>query len=134
MSGQVGCDGGRRAGHTGRRHGGGGPVLTLPLVDLQPGCDWLLGEWELRVEQTGTSQRLLGTRGHDLPAGTVNAATREAGSLQMDTLGRYSGEVHLMTRTLSLDGEHLRLADIAAPYRDLAALARGGETIRLVRA
>lgn len=110
------------------------PVLTLPVTDLQPGCDWLLDEWDLRPEAGPASRRLTGTRGSDLPAGTVPADALEAGSLQMDTLGRYSGEVHLMTATAPLDGQHLRLADVAAPYRSLLAHLDRFDRVRLVRA
>lgn len=109
-------------------------ILTLPLVDLAPGCDWLLDrDWDLRVEQTGVSQRLVGTRGHETPTRTVSADALEAGSLQMDTLARYSGEVHLMVAERPLDADHLRLADVAAPYRGLVRLLQGGETVRFER-
>lgn len=109
-------------------------VVTLPLVGLAPDCEWLLErDWRLRVEQTGISQRLLDTRGHALPTGCVPADAMEVGSLQIDTLGRYSGEVHLMVRDQPLDAHHLRVADVASPYRGLVALLRGGQTIRLVR-
>lgn len=109
-------------------------VVTLPVVDLAQGCEWLLGEWRLRAEPTPTSYRLLGTRGHSLPQGCVNAAAMEPGSLQIDTLGRYSGEVHLQTVQAPLDGDHLHVGDVAAYCRSLLPLLRGGDTIRLVRA
>ena len=105
-------------------------VLTLPVV-LAPGCDWLEGTWRLRAEETGLSHRLEGTRGRALPGPLANADAMEAGSLQMDTLGRYSGEVHLMTASAPLDGEHLRVGEVAAPYRCLVGLLRGGREVRL---
>lgn len=109
-------------------------VVTLPLVGLAPECEWLLErDWQLRVEQTGVSQRLVDTRGHDLPTECVPADALEMGSLQLDTLGRYSGEVHLMVRDQPLDASYMHLADVAAPYRSLVALLRGGQTIRLIR-
>lgn len=109
-------------------------VTTLPVVDLQPGAELLLGrDWELRVEQTGESQRLLGTRDLAVPEGGVPADTRGVGSLQMDTLGRYAGEVHLMTADRPLDADYVRLGEVAAPYRAIVPLLRGGDTIRLVR-
>ena len=108
-------------------------VLTLP-VNLAPGCAWLEGDWRLRVEETGRSHRLEGTRGRALPGVCANADAMETGSLQMDTLGRYRGEVHLMTATAPLDGEHVRLGEVAAPYRCLVGLLRGGQQVRLVRA
>ena len=106
-------------------------VLTLP-VSLAPGCDWLEGTWRLRTEETGRSHRLEGTRGRALPGALANADAMEGGSLQMDTLGRYSGEVHLMTASAPLDGEHLRVGEVAAPYRCLVGLLRGGREVRLV--
>lgn len=108
-------------------------VLTLP-VNLAPGCAWLEGDWRLRVEETGRSHRLEGTRGRALSGACANADAMETGSLQMDTLGRYRGEVHLMTATAPLDGEHVRLGEVAAPYRCLVGLLRGGQQVRLVRA
>lgn len=108
-------------------------VLTLPVI-LAPGCDWLEGTWRLRAEETGLSHRLEGTRGRALPGPLANADAMEAGSLQMDTLGRYSGEVHLMTASAPLDGEHLRVGEVAAPYRCLVGLLRGGWEVRLVAA
>ena len=108
-------------------------VLTLP-VNLAPGCAWLEGDWRLRVEETGRSHRLEGTRGRALSGVCANADAMETGSLQIDTLGRYRGEVHLMTATAPLDGEHVRLGEVAAPYRCLVGLLRGGQQVRLVRA
>lgn len=109
-------------------------VVTLPLVGLTRECEWLLEcDWQLRVEQTGVSQRLVGTRGHSLPTECVPADALEVGSLQIDTLGRYSGEVQLMVSAQPLDASHMRLADVASPYRGLVTLLRGGETIHLIR-
>ena len=109
-------------------------VVTLPLVGLVRECEWLLErDWRLRVEQSGVSQRLVGTRGHTLPTGCVPADALEMGSVQIDTLGRYFGEVQLMVSEQPLDAYHLHLGDVAAPYRGLVTLLRGGETIRLIR-
>lgn len=117
------------------RHAQDTGVVTLPLEGLHGECSWLLeGQWHLRVEGTGVSHRLEGTRGRALPGSCVPADALEAGSLQMDTLGRYSGEVHLMVRERPLDGDHLRLADVAAPYRSLVKLLHGGQDVRFVRA
>lgn len=107
-------------------------ILTLPIVDVADGCQWLFDEWELRRERSTTSRRLLGTRGRPLPHGAVPADVMEAGSVQMDTLGRYAGEVSLFTADAPLDGEHLRLADIASPYRSLVAHLDRFERIRFV--
>lgn len=108
-------------------------VLTLPLVDIAPGCDWLLADWDLRRERSAMAQRLLDTRGRDVPFGTVPADALEAGSVQMDTLGRYTGEVSLFTATAPLDGQHLRLADVGAPYRGLVNHLDRFESVRFVR-
>ena len=37
-----------------------------------------------------------------------------------------------MTASAPLDGEHLRVGEVAAPYRCLVGLLRGGREVRLV--
>ena len=110
-------------------------VVTLPLADLHSECSWLAeGQWRLRVEETGASHRLEASRGRALPKLCVPADAIEEGSLQMDTLGRYAGEVHLFVRARPLDGDYLRIGDVAAPYRGLVKLLHGGQAVRFVRA
>lgn len=110
--------------------------ITLPLVGVAPRMEYLFEQpWRIRVEQTGLSQRLEGTRGQAVPAPGLNAATRMRGSVQVDTdrYGRYAGEVHLMTVDRPLDAGCVRAADIAAPYVDLVDCLHGGELVRFVR-
>ncbi|MSS45512.1 DUF871 domain-containing protein [Cutibacterium sp. WCA-380-WT-3A] len=98
-------------------------VITLPLCDLA--CAELLGEHTLRREETGISWRIDGTRGMDVPD-APNAGLRPAGSLQMDTLDRYCGEVHLMVRDEPLDGNWVRVGEVAGPYAEMVAYLSGG--------
>lgn len=110
--------------------------VTLPLADLDASwSDLLAGTWRVRAEQTGYSQRLEGTRGERLAARGVNADLRRLGSLQMDlpSLGRYAGELHLMSSDRPLDPGQVRVGSVAEPYLGLVSLLAGREVVRFVR-
>ncbi len=111
--------------------------ITVPLTGLSPSAAPLLEQsWTVRIEQTGLSERLEGTRGLTPPPAWVNADTRERGSIQMDldAYGRYAGEVHLMLRDAPLDPRQARIADIAAPYRGLVDRLRLTRQVRFLAA
>ncbi len=111
--------------------------VTVPLTGITPAASTLLqGTWRVRIEQTGVSERLEGTRGLTPPTEWINADYRERGSLQMDldSYGRYAGEVHLMLRDAPLDPRQARIADIAAPYRGVVDRLRLTRTVRFVTA
>lgn len=104
-------------------------VLTLPLADLE--VPELAGVRHLRREETGSSWRIERTRGMSVPD-APNAGCRRAGSLQMDTVGRYRGEVHLMVHDDRLDGDFVRVGEIAGPYTDLVSQLAGGMQVDFV--
>ncbi|MDR1852684.1 MAG: MupG family TIM beta-alpha barrel fold protein [Propionibacteriaceae bacterium] len=110
-------------------------VLTLPLVEIAPNAEFLLeGTWRIRVDQADASWRLEGSRSNRTPQ-ILNASVRERGSIQMDlpSIGRYQGEIHIMRRDLALSQWQARVARIASPYVDLVdAVVAGGE-VRFVR-
>lgn len=109
--------------------------ITVPLTSLSPASEFLLeGAWRVRVEQTGISERLEGTRGRTTPASWINADVRERGSIQMDlpSYGRYAGETHVMLRDAPLDPRQARIADIAAPYRGVVDRLRLSRDVRFV--
>ncbi len=111
--------------------------VTVPLTSLEPAAEFLLeGPWRVRIEETGVSERLEGTRGRPTPASWVNADVRERGSVQMDLpgYGRYAGETHLMLRDAPLDHRQARIADIAAPYRGVVDRLRLSRDVRFITA
>ncbi len=111
--------------------------ITVPLTGVGNAAAALLEQpWRVRVEETGISERLEGTRGLPTPASWVNADARERGSVQQDLpgYGRYAGETHLMLRDAPLDPRQARIADIAAPYRGVVARLRLSRSVRFVRA
>ncbi|OCK15346.1 hypothetical protein DMY01_03470 [Cutibacterium avidum] len=61
-----------------------------------------------------------------------NAGCHRARSLQMDTVGRYRGEVHLMVHDDRLDGDFVRVGEIAGPYTDLVPQLAGGMQVDFV--
>lgn len=110
--------------------------ITLPLSDLDGSCDDLLaGTWRLRAEQTGVSQRLESSRGDRRPGRGVNGDSRTFASLQADlpALGRYAGELHLMTADLPLTPTQVRVGAVAEPYAGIVRLLQGRDTVRFVR-
>lgn len=104
-------------------------VVTLPLADLA--CPELAGVRTLRREDTGTSWRIDGTRGMSVPD-APNGGCRRAGSLQMDTLGRYRGEVHLMRCDEPLDADFVRVGEVAGPWVGIVDALCGGDLVELV--
>lgn len=109
--------------------------VTLPLSGLDEAAAALRGaSWRLRVEDAAASFRLEGTRGSVPPDAARNADLRAAGSLQMDLdgLGRYRGEIHLLRRDLPLTGLQAHVGEIAAPYRGVVEDLRPGDTVRFV--
>lgn len=107
--------------------------VTLPLSGLDAAAEFLRGEaWRLRVEDAAASFRLEGTRGSAAPAAARNADRRGAGSLQMDldALGRYRGEIHLMRQDRPLTGLQAHVGEIAAPYRGVVDDLRPGDSVR----
>lgn len=111
--------------------------ITVPVAGLDPEVSFLLdGVRALRIEGTGISHRIEGTRQPRNATRILNADSREAGSLQMDTerTGRYCGEIHLMTTDRPLTAEQVRVGQIATPYRGLVDLLRPGAAVRFVRA
>ena len=109
--------------------------ITLPLSGVDPAATFLADAvWRLRVEDAAASFRLEGTRGVEPPAGARNADRRAAGSLQMDLdeLGRYRGEIHLMRQDLPLTGLQAHVGEIAAPYRGMVDDLRPGDVVRFV--
>lgn len=109
--------------------------VTVPLSDLDPAATFLRGAaWRLRIEDSAASFRLEGTRGSVAPDAARNADRRAAGSLQMDldSLGRYRGEIHLMRRDLPLTGLQAHVGEIAAPARGIVESLRPGDTVRFV--
>lgn len=108
--------------------------VTVPLTH-DASASFLAGETRrLRVEDTATSFRLDGTRGMPRPGSVRNADMRARGSLQMDldALGRYAGEVHLMRADLPLTGQQAWVGEIAGPYRGIVDELRPGMTVRFV--
>lgn len=111
--------------------------ITVPLAAIDAAAEFLLeGPWRVRIEETGLSERLEGTRGRPAPASWVNADVRERGSVQMDlpNYGRYAGETHLMLRDAPLDPRQARVAGIAAPYRSVVDRLRLSRLVRFVAA
>lgn len=109
--------------------------VTVPLSGLDPAASFLRGApWRLRVEDSAASLRLEGTRGAAAPDAARNADRRAAGSLQMDldSLGRYRGEIHLMRQDLPLTGLQAHVGEIAAPSRGIIESLRPGDTVRFV--
>lgn len=109
--------------------------VTLPVSGLDGAARFLAdAAWRLRIEDAAASFRLEGTRGTTPPASARNADRRAAGSLQMDLdeLGRYRGEVHLMRQDLPLTGLQAHIGEIAAPYRGMVDDLRPGDVVRLV--
>ena len=90
--------------------------------------------WRLRVEDAAASFRLEDTRGVERPERVRNADSRSRGSLQMDldALGRYAGEVHLMRADLPLTGQQAWVGEVAGPYRGIVDELRPGMTVRFV--
>ncbi|MCA0156559.1 MupG family TIM beta-alpha barrel fold protein [Tsukamurella sp. M9C] len=113
------------------RHG----EIVVPLASVPGAMRHLLdGPLRLRPEGTAASHRIEGTRGGPVPPDAVNGTRRSRGSLQVDvaSMGRYRGEVHLMREDLPLTAAQVRVAEIAGPYTDLVDLLRPGQTIRFV--
>lgn len=111
--------------------------IVLPLASVPATMRHLLdGPFRLRPEGAAASHRIEGTRGGSVPAAAVNGARRARGSLQVDlaSLGRYCGEVHLMRADLPLTATQVRVAEIAGPYVDLVDLLEPGATVRFVEA
>lgn len=109
--------------------------VTVPVSGLDPAAAFLRGAaWRLRIEDSAASFRLEGTRGSVAPDAARNADRRAAGSLQMDldSLGRYRGEIHLMRRDLPLTGLQAHVGEIAAPARGIVESLRPGDTVRFV--
>lgn len=107
--------------------------ITVPLAGLDDAGAFLRESvWRLRIEDAAASFRLEGTRGEIPPSAPRNADRREVGSLQMDLdrLGRYRGEVHLMRQNLPLTGMQGHVGEIAAPYRGIVADLRPGDVLR----
>ncbi len=108
--------------------------VTLPLSG-DASSSFLAGEARrLRVEDAAASFRLEGTRGTPRPERVRNGDTRARGSLQMDldALGRYAGEVHLMRDDLPLTGGQAWVGEIAGPYRGIVGELRPGMAVRFV--
>ena len=110
--------------------------LTLPLSELAPGAHYLLDQqWRLRAEQSGTSQRLEGTRGRVLDDHFPHGSQRRVGSLHMDgpAWKRYAGEVHLMTTSRPVDPDQFCIGQVASPYVDVVPELRGRDKVRFIR-
>lgn len=107
--------------------------VVIPLADLDPVAQALLdGAWRIRVEEAESSLRLEETRGFGIPARVVNGDVRSTGSLQIDleTAGRYRGEVHLMRTDRPLSAWQARIGEIAGPYRGMIDDLAPGATVR----
>jgi hypothetical protein len=107
-------------------------TLTLPLTGLDEAASFLLERpWRIRVEETDYSWRLEETRSNRVPARLLNASARHRGSIQMDlpTLGRYQGEIHIMRRDLPLTPDQARVAEISRPYEPLVDYIRPGQHV-----
>lgn len=65
----------------------------------------------------------------------INADRRTVGSLQADlpALGRYAGEVHLMTTDRPLTGDQVRVGSVAEPYVGIIDHLRGRARLRFIR-
>lgn len=110
---------------------------VLPMVGLDPSVGFLLDRsWRLRPEGTDYSHRIEGTRQPRTPERMVNGALRAAGSLQLDlaSMGRYHGELHLMRSDRPLLAGQALVGEIAGPYRGLIECLRPGESVRFVAA
>lgn len=106
-------------------------VLTLPLADLHPDRDDLRGVHQLRPDGGVGSWRVEGTRAGAVPD-SVPGSVRRRGSLQVDTLGRYRGEVHLVREDLPLDPAWHRAGEVAGPYVELMSSLRGGQRVEFL--
>lgn len=106
-------------------------VLTLPLADLHPTRLDLRGTHRLRPDGGAESWRIEGTRGAEAPDSTPGSIRRR-GSLQVDTLGRYRGEAHLVREDLPLDPSWRRVGELAGPYVDLISALKGGERVEFL--
>lgn len=109
--------------------------ITVPLSWIDPAAEGLLeGSQRLRVEDAAASFRLEGTRGMPRPREVVNGDVRDAGSLQMDLdlLGRYAGEIHLLRTDRPLVAGQARVGEIAGAYRGIVDDLRPGDALRFV--
>lgn len=109
--------------------------ITVPLSEVDTAARFLLdGTWGVRVEQTGVSERLEGTRGVATPPVWVNGDERARGSIQMDLpgYGRYAGETHLMLRDAPLHPHQARVGQIAGAYTGVVDRLRISRRVRFV--
>lgn len=108
---------------------------VLPMTRLDPTVEFLVdGSWRLRPEGTEFSHRIEGTRAPRTPENVVNGAVRPAGSLQLDlaSMGRYHGELHLMRTDRPLLAGQALVGEIAVPYREVVDCLRPGDSVRFV--
>jgi hypothetical protein len=111
-------------------------IITIPCAAIDEVYQSVLLErnWDVRIEETDYSWRLEGTRGMFVVAPQEQSATRRIGALQMDTtgFGRYAGEIHLLKKTLPVDGWTIEIGQIKADYVPLVHWLGGHPKVRFV--
>ena len=91
----------------------------------------MLKSWDVDHHERGQHHENRVRKGELVPD-APNAGCRRAGSLQIDTVGRYCGEIHLMVHDDKLDGGFVRVGEVAGPYTDLVSQLAGGMQVDFV--
>jgi hypothetical protein len=111
-------------------------IVTIPLIGVDPAQAARFNgrEYRVRVDESDVSWRLENSRAQALVDTALRGEDKAKGSVQMDmaTLGRYEGELHLMRRSMPLDSITVQVAEIPAAYKVLVDFITGGITVKFV--